>query len=58
LKVDEKNKEIMENFRKGYMEGFADGYKQAMMEVIEKRQQMEISYYTTPGIQSRIPKKP
>lgn len=48
----------MENFRKGYMEGFADGYKQAMMEVIEKRQIMELSYYTTPGIQSRPPKKP
>lgn len=57
MNEEEKNKEI-KDFRKGYMEGFADGYKQAMMEVIEKRQQMEISYYTTPGMQSRVPKKP
>lgn len=40
------------------MEGFADGYKQAMMDVVKKQQQMEIAYITTPGIQSRIPKKP
>lgn len=50
--------ELLKKFRKGYMEGFADGYKQAMMDVVKKQQQMEIAYITTPGIQSRIPKKP
>lgn len=58
LSENEETKESIENFRKGYMEGFSDGYKQAMMEVIKKQQQMEIAYITTPGIQGRVPKKP
>ena len=50
--------ELLDQFREGYKTGFADGYKQAMLEVFKNNNEKYMEDLTTPGIQSRPPRTP